>query len=182
MEDARENLNSNLSPSTNEFERLKTLTPLFPESSVQYSVSMGEINSVVMASSTFEAAIKFTFWLNETRLIQANATNVEISYGGDRYIYTVSLDGGKPDVELCYMVRKSLVGEDDVTDQLIVNGVNKNISTGVHIDLETSELIDITLKQFFCFSSFLPLQKETIVSTMQGKNVMTIVGTGGGNR
>ena len=89
MEDARENLNSNLSPSTNEFERLRTLPPLFPESSVQYSVSMGEINSVVMASSTFEAAIKFAFWLNETRLIQANATNVEISYGGDRYIYTM---------------------------------------------------------------------------------------------
>ena len=78
------------------------------------------------------------------------------------------------------MVRKSLIGEDDVTDQLIVNGVNENISTGVHIDLETSELIDTTLKQFFCFSSFLPLQKETIVCTMQGKNVMTIVGTGGG--
>ena len=47
-------------------------------------------------------------------------------------------------------------------------------------NLERGELIDNTLRQYFGFTSFRPLQRETIMATMNGEDVMTVVGTGGG--
>ncbi len=41
-------------------------------------------------------------------------------------------------------------------------------------------MIDNTLKNFFGFSSFYSLQRETIVAKVSKKDVMTVVGTGAG--
>ena len=40
--------------------------------------------------------------------------------------------------------------------------------------------MESTLKNYFGYTSFLPLQQETIISTMAGENVLTIAGTGRG--
>ncbi len=48
------------------------------------------------------------------------------------------------------------------------------------IDLERDELVDNTLKHYFGFTEFCPLQRETIVATMKGHDVLTVLGTGGG--
>ena len=50
----------------------------------------------------------------------------------------------------------------------------------LHVDIERGEIIDNALRQYFGFTSFLPLQRETIMATMSGKDVMTVVRTGGG--
>ena len=56
----------------------------------------------------------------------------------------------------------------------------QQFSSNIEVDLETGEMIDNNLKHYFGFSSFRPLQRETIVSTMNKNDRMTVVGTGGG--
>ena len=48
------------------------------------------------------------------------------------------------------------------------------------MQISGSNLIESTLKNYFGHTSFLPLQRETIVSTMAGESVLTVAGTGGG--
>ena len=48
-----------------ELEKLATVPPFRPEKSFNYKVNGFGIETVVTASSTFEAAIKFAFWANE---------------------------------------------------------------------------------------------------------------------
>ena len=50
----------------------------------------------------------------------------------------------------------------------------------LHVGIERGKIIDNALRQYFGFMSFRPLQRETIMATMSGKDVMTVVGTGGG--
>ena len=44
----------------------------------------------------------------------------------------------------------------------------------------SNDLLQVTLEKFFGHSSFKPKQRETISATMSGKNVLAIIGTGGG--
>ena len=90
----------------------------------------------------------------------------------------------KPLVELSYLVNApSLLN--NTNDNGAVSGsraedLEVNLSNS-DVDLDTGELIENTKKKhFFGFSSFRPLQRETIVSSMNMKDVMTVVGTGGG--
>lgn len=155
--------------SAQDIERLTVLPPISLINSSEYTVSKGnEINSVVLAISTFEAAAKFAFWLREVRQLQSNGTTViEIMYGSDRYIYNITLDEGKPEIELSHMLKNSSFTDENDTDRLIFDGMD---GAGEVCDFESGELIENTLRQFFEFSSFRPLEKETIVLTMQGKD------------
>ena len=171
-----------------ELEKLATVPPFRPEKPFNYKVKGFAIESVLTASSTFEAATKFAFWANEVQILQlkpTETTTVEVlDSDNDRYVYDIYLHDSKPLVELSYFVKHSQ-SLDDTNDNAAVSGSRAeedqevNASNG-NVDLDSGELIENTLKHFFGFSSFRPLQRETIVSTMSKKDVMTVVGTGGG--
>ena len=171
-----------------ELEKLATVPPFRPEKPFNYKVKGFAIESVLTASSTFEAATKFAFWANEVQILQlkpTETTTVEVlDSDNDRYVYDIYLHDSKPLVELSYFVKHSQ-SLDDTNDNAAVSGSRAeedqevNASNG-NVDLDSGELIENTLKHFFGFSSFRPLQRETIVSTMNKKDVMTVVGTGGG--
>ena len=168
-------------------DKLATVPPFTPEKSLNYKVKGLAIESVVTASSTFEAATKFAFWASEVRLLQLKqkeTSTVEVldSYN-DRYVYDIYLHDNKPLVELSYLLKASpsLNNTDTMNDVVTVNGRAAEVNaSNIDVDLDTGELIENTLKHFFGFSSFRPLQRETIVSTMNMEDVMTVVGTGGG--
>ena len=66
-------------------------------------------------------------------------------------------------------------------DRNMSNNNTMDENTNINDETATRELlIDQSLRRFFGFDSFKPLQKETILSTMNGQNVLTIVGTGKG--
>ena len=66
-------------------------------------------------------------------------------------------------------------------DRNMSNNNTMDENTNTNDETATRELlIDQSLQRFFGFDSFKALQKETILSTMNGHNVLTIVGTGGG--
>lgn len=50
----------------------------------------------------------------------------------------------------------------------------------IDIGNNSDEVVVNTLHHYFCYPSFKPLQKEIIQATMSGKNVLGILGTGGG--
>ena len=81
-----------------------------------------------------------------------------------------------PVVELDHFVKNSSFSDDNSTD---ISSDTHQFSN-IEVDLETGEMIDNTLKHYFGFSSFRPLQRETIVSTMNKEDVMTVIGTGSG--
>ena len=96
----------------------------------------------------------------------------------DQYVYNIITANGHPVVELDHFVKNSLFSDDNSSTD--ISSYAQQFSTNVEVDLETGEMIDNPLKHYFGFSSFRPLQRETIVSTMSKIDVMTVVGTGGG--
>ena len=167
-------------------EKLATVPPFSTEKSLNYKVKGLAIESVVTASSTFEAATKFASWASKVRILQLKpkeTTNVEVldSYN-DRYVYDIYLHDNKPLVELSYLLKASpSLNTDTINDAVNVSGRAGEVNvSNIAVDLDTGELIENTLTHFFGFSSFRPLQQETIVSTMNMEDVMTVVGTGGG--
>ena len=168
-----------------ELEKLATVPPFCPEKSFIYKVNGFAIETVVTASSTFEAAIKFAFWDNEVRILELKETETTIvkvlNSDNDRYVYSIGLNDNKPPVELSYLVKApSLLN--DTNDSGAVSGrraedLEVNLSNS-DVDLDTGELFENTLKHFFVFFFLSPI--ATIVSNMNMKDVMTVVGTGGG--
>lgn len=57
--------------------------------------------------------------------------------------------------------------------------INTKMSTQ-EMQISGSDLIESTLKNYFGYTSFRPLQQEKIISTIVPENVLTIAGTGGG--
>ena len=110
--------------------------------------------------------------------IKANKLNLEVvGMENDRYIYQVVLEHN-PVAELNYLVKSSpilmCVPAND-------NNSEKESSTQVvEVDLQTGEIIDNALRHYFGFDSFWSLQRETIVTTTNGKNTPTILAAGGG--
>ena len=163
-------------------EKLATVPPVSIDKAFKYTVKGCGIDCEVTASSTFEAATKFAIWAKEVFNLEPTdlkETNVEVvDLENDRYIYQIVLEHNDPVVELNYLVKNTPVLNTIPTNE---NNDAATVSTQVvEVDLQTGELIDNTLKHYFGFNSFRPLQKETIVTTMNGKNVMTVLGTGGG--
>lgn len=169
-----------------DLDKLASVPPFSSDKVFQYKVSKGsEAELVVMASSTFEAATKFAFWATDVGLLQSNANEVSdktttvavINTENDQYVYNIMIVDNHPVVELDHFVKNSLFSDDNSTD---ISSDAHQFSSNIEVDLDTGEMIDNTLKHYFGFSSFRPLQRETIVSTMNKKDVTTVVGTGGG--
>ena len=169
-----------------DLDKLASVPPFCPDKVFEYKVSKGlETELVVMASSTFEAATKFAFWAADVGLLQSsanelsnNATTVAvITPENDQYVYNIMIADNQPVVELDHYVKNSSFLDDNSTD---ISSDVRQLSSNIEVDLETGEMIDNTLKHYFGFTSFRSLQRETIVATMSKKDVMTVVGTGGG--
>ncbi|KAK3745407.1 hypothetical protein QZH41_001437 [Actinostola sp. cb2023] len=108
-----------------------------------------------------------------------------VVYGGENsrsgYVFNAELKGRTVEVELDRLE----LPEDtefpismDTTAPLAEGTVSRH--ERLVVDLSHGELIENTLKHYFGFSSFRPLQKETINASLCGKDVLTVVGTGGG--
>ena len=96
----------------------------------------------------------------------------------DRYICQVVLEHNHPVFELDYLVKSSPVLMCVPANE---DNFEKESSTPVvEVHLQTGQIIDNALRHYFGFDSFRSLQTETIATTMNGKNVLTILGTGGG--
>ena len=82
-----------------ELEKIATVPPFSPERSLNYRVKGFAIESVVTASSLFEAATKFAFWANEVRILQLKpkeTTTIEVlDSDNDRYVFDISLHDNK---------------------------------------------------------------------------------------
>ena len=167
---------------TEKLEKLAAVPPVCIDKAFKYTVNAFGIDCEVIASSAFEAATKFAIWAKEVCGLQESIlkqTNLEVvDMEEDRYIYQVVLEHNHPVVELNYLVKSSPVlmcvsaNED--------NSEKESSTPVVEVDLQTGEIIDNALRHYFGFDSFRSLQTETIVTTMNGKNVLTILGTGGG--
>ena len=90
-------------------QELEKLATFRPEKSLDYKVNGFAIETVVTASSTFEAAIKFAFWANEVQILELKATEtttVEVlDSDNNRYVYSICLHDNKPLVELSYLMK-----------------------------------------------------------------------------
>ena len=162
-----------------------------------YKVSALNILANLTCSSSFEAAIKFGFLLMHVGLasnLAPDCSPLEIvcecqeSEGTVVYNLVVG-DDNVPQVSLLKIER---LGKDDLcadteicSDHEVVhtqNTINNPTSNqhGLH-DLNSQEnLMESTLNKYFNPHSFKPLQKEIISTTMNGKNVLGVIGTGGG--
>ena len=148
-----------------ELEKLATVPPFRPEKPFNYKVKGFAIESVLTASSTFEAATKFAFWANKVQILQlkpTETTTVEVlDSDNDQYVYDIYLHDSKPLVELSYFVKHSQ-SLDDTNDKAAVSGSRAeedqevNASNG-NVDLDSGELIENTLKHFFVFFFILPI-------------------------
>ena len=170
--------------------------PLWPNKAFNFRVKGFQVETVVKAISSFEAATKFLFCAQEIADFaeRYNAENIgsiqpiEITdEASDYFYYNIVVVNNKPLIELDY-VRKANLSSNATTlaDHIagdIADLVAGDFDTSVpqlHVDFERREIIDNALRQYFGFMSFRPLQRETIMATMSGKDVMTVVGTGGG--
>ena len=105
---------------------------------------------------------------------------VVISPIGDEFTY-IAIKADPVAVELQEKNVKAVESEVNTvstTDDPVAIYTSTNASE--RLDFSNGSLIDTTLRNYFRFPSFRPLQKETIVLTMAGKNVVTVLGTGGG--
>lgn len=165
----------------NALEKLSSVPPLWPETAKNFTVIWRNENLVVQASSAFESATKFAFCLNEFGYLLSDSvmsSEIEVlDENSDKYIYNVTLHDNIPSIELNFVL-KNTTSRYDLNDEPS-STVNTPRTRSV-VDLERDELIDNTLKHYFGFTGFRPLQRETIVATMKGDDVLTVVGTGGG--
>ena len=162
--------------------KLESVPPFRLDETHRYKVKTSELEYVVTASSTFEAAAKFAFWVKENGLESTPTVTVVVDTqqpsGTELYVYDIRFMEGDniPQVELNYVDKK--LPSPHVSPELVrSDGTSENeTQTGnyVNMNLETVELITKCLSQYFGFPSFRPLQRETIELTMSQKDVMTI--------
>jgi hypothetical protein len=149
-----------------------------------FRVRSGEKEIEVKASSSFEAAVKMAFALHARERGQLNIDGrgvviTVISPNGDEFKY-IAIKADPVAVEL--LEKNVKVSENEVNTMSTTDNPVVYTSTNVseRLDFSNGSLIDTTLQNYFGFPSFRPLQKENIISTMAEKNVLTVVGTGGG--
>lgn len=162
-----------------------------------YKVSALNILANLTCSSSFEAAIKFGFLLMHVGLpsnLAPDCSPLEIVCECQEREGTVvyNLVVGDDNVPRVSLLKIERLGKDDLcadmeicSDHEVVhmqNTINNPTSNqhGLH-DLNSQEnLMESTLNKYFNPQSFKPLQKEIISTTMNSKNVLGVIGTGGG--
>ena len=156
-----------------------SLPPLKEDSFQSYRVRNSGLEVTVKASSVFEAAVKMGFLLKEMNVLKPkDPTSIVVTNEReDRFKYNAIEDGELVAVQLIEKTMNALEDEAlPIADRAEEGMANLSL---YHLDINT-ELVDATLRVYFGYDSFRPLQKETIVTTMSGNNVLTVVGTGGG--
>ncbi len=146
-----------------------------------FRVRSGEKEIEVKASSSFEAAVKMAFALHARERGQLDIDGrgvviTVISPNGDEFKY-IAIKADPVAVEL--LEKNVKVSEHEVNTVSTIDDpvVYTSTNASERLDFSNGSLIDTT---YFGFPSFRPIQKETIISTMAEKNVLTVVGTGGG--
>ena len=163
----------------NIFDKIEEL-PSIEDEFEYFRVQCGEKHIKVKASSSFEAAVKMAFALRELGQLNIGGVYiVVISPTGDEFKYN-TIKAGPLAVEL---VEKNVKVAQNVVNSVSTNDdpvVITSSNASARLDFSNGSLINTMLRNYFGFPSFKPLQKETIVSTMSGKNVLAVIGTGGG--
>ena len=164
---------------TNIFDKIEEL-PSMEDEFEYFRVQCGEKHIKVKASSSFEAAVKMAFALRELGQLNIGGVYiVVISPNGDEFKYNAI----KADPLAVKLVEKNVKVAQNVVNSVSTNDdpvVITSSNASARLDFSNGSLINTTLRNYFGFPSFKPLQKETIVSTMAGKNVLAVIGTGGG--
>ena len=165
-------------------EKLQQTVILKPGSEFfSFEIQTRELKLNVKAGSSFEAALQTSFVLSNLALLD-NDEQLTCKFEGTEWIYQVEIDENVPRVILRSTTKaprlSPAIGEDTMEareslsehrEQRVSEETNANGS---------NDLLQVTLEKFFGHSSFKPKQRETISATMSGKNVLAIIGTGGG--
>ena len=164
-------------------EKVGDIPPSDPQNSQNYRVNGCGITTNVVASSSLEAASKFSFVLLEMNfLFNAEQPVIEVKEMRARnsYLFLAKeelLDNRRvPRV----MLKSQEVLDGDVLESLPNDPVQDQAQRREEIDLATGELILNTLKNFFGYAEFRPQQKEVIESTTRKENFLAVLSTGGG--
>ncbi len=146
-----------------------------------FEVVSNETVLTVKVSSSFEAAVKMAFVLLESgKLDEGDAVVIVSSNNGNTFKFKVTKAESTPiAVELIQKVLQ-FPDEDDTETEIGIDTFANTKTSTQEMQISGSDLIESTLKNYFGHTSFLPLQRETIVSTMAGESVLTVAGTGGG--
>jgi len=157
-------------------EKVTNIPAKDPSNSCIYLVKSSTVETVVLASSSFEAAVKLAYMLSELKSLPSTCTVEKHEGANTKSAFNCYLRNNKfIEVELETLEDRETseeIIEDDETDVQLAE-----IDTDVNI---SEDIIDDALKKFFKFTCFRSLQKETILATMSQKDVLTVVGTGGG--
>lgn len=140
------------------------------------------------SSSSFEAATKFGFILSHFHLISSSTTlNVEVicecEESGEILVYLATEGDDKTQrltLKCIQKGEKEILIEDSVDPLENSHPQARSLRTS-SMEMNTSEdLVQSTLMSFFKHQSFKSHQKEVIMATMEGRNVLGVLGTGVG--
>ena len=163
---------------TNIFDKIEEL-PSMEDEFEYFRVQCGEKHIKVKASSSFEAAVKMAFASRELGQLNINGVYIVLILPNeDEFKYNAI----KADPLAVELVEKNVKVAQNVVNSVSTNDdpvVITSSNVSARLDFSNSSLINTTLLNYFGFPLFKPLQKETIVSTMAGKNVLAVIGTGG---
>ena len=169
--------------------------PCFEKDKISnYKVSSSNVFVNLKASSSFEAATKFGFVLRQVGLASSSMPDClpleivcECCESEEIVVFTVVFDvNSKPCVSLLKIDKpaKDTSTCNVESDSLENTNIPLTRQAVFHHDVSDTTSrehpIKTTLNCFFHHQSFKPLQKEIILSTMDKKNVLGVLGTGGG--
>lgn len=163
-------------------EKLIQIPSSDPGNSKAFVVEGCEMQTTVTSSSSFEAATKFSYFLRSINLLSSSATTVEVreAITQNVYVYRCWKTTANMMVELEKMKMIQPPVEEGEEIELCA-AFTRGESTNDMSTMDTErDVVDRALNEYFGFSSFRPLQKETIMAIMNGQSVLTVVGTGGG--
>jgi hypothetical protein len=115
--------------------KLKSVPPFRVDATKEYTIKANQSETVVTASSAFEAANKFAFCAKESGCLDSTAADtvhVVDTVSQDRYVYDIrALEGDEnPQVELNYVEKKWEPSLQDFTTEFVSDvgsTVNSNI-------------------------------------------------------
>ncbi|XP_028394396.1 ATP-dependent DNA helicase Q-like 4B [Dendronephthya gigantea] len=148
--------------------------PYFEKDKIfNYKVSALNTVANLTCSSSFESATKFGFLLMHVGLENSEITvyNVEVGSNSTPHISLVKIQRTAKDDSSNDM-------QSEPSDVLYSTKKSSTLNKDDFGSLES--LVEKTLNNIFNHQSFKPLQKEIISATMDCKNVLGVLGTGGG--
>ena len=133
-------------------------------------------DETVKGSRSYEAAVKMGFvLLKPSKLHEGHAVIiVSTKRNGNTFNYKVT----KAESTFVVVLIQKIMKCPDIEMGIDTPEITKTSTQEAQI--LGSNLIDAALRNFFRHTSILPLQRQTIISTMAGESILTVSGTGGG--